>query len=345
MNSNEKPLVNIAKLFFAINIVLLHYGVIDCLPFGSLITAMVTRLAVPYFFVASGYFWSKKIYASTDRLEQKAITSTYCKRLGFKLLIFEPISIVLFLIVSILQKAPMRETCISIIQGILFYPSGALWYIQAVIVAVLLLVPFVSRKRIYFMVFPAFVLYFIGALGNRYHFLVDNTVVGYLISRYDDIFVTTRNGLFFGFPFVFLGCLISRFEERLLQTGRAQAIKIAAAFAFSYLLCFVEYCLVNSRTGRGDNALYLSYFFVVPLLFILTARVQKTNRDTATVRNLSISIYLIHRPINIATVYIFKNILQIHSVAASTGTGILIISLICVLVYKTKKQPFYNWLI
>ena len=345
MKNREKPYVDIVKFIFAINIVLLHYGVIERLPFGAIITAVATRLAVPYFFVASGYFWARKMHTAANYDEGKIITVSYCKRMGLKLLIFEPISIAIVLIESILQKEPMVETWISIIKGILFYPSGALWYIQAVIVAVILLTPIVLRKKEHLALIPALILYFIGALDNRYYFLIENTIIGEIILQYDKIFITTRNGLFFGFPFALLGCLILRFETRIMKPGPVQTRKIAVVFALCYLLCFAEYSLVNSRTGHGDNALYLSYLLAVPLLFMLTAQADGIRWNTITLRNLSTSVYLIHRPIGIVIENVFERYLHIYSVKASAGAGMLIIVLICVIVYKTKRQPFYDCLI
>lgn len=344
IKTKSKPYVDIAKFFFAVNIVLLHYEVIGQLPFGALITAMVTRLAVPYFFVASGYFWARKMHSARDHAEQKTITVSYCKRMGLKLLIFEPISIAIILIESIIQKNLTAATWVSIIQGILFYPAGSLWYIQALIVAVILLTPFVSRRQEHLLIIPALILYIGGALGNRYFFLTDDTILEYLLYRYEEIFITTRNGLFFGLPFVLLGCLISRFETYALKPGASQTKKLAILFLLCWGLCLAEHCMITPCPGHGDNAMYLSYFLAVPLLFMLTAQADSPQWNTITVRNLSISIYLIQRPIGIVVEKALTYCLDIHSVAWTAGIGIFLIILICSSVYRTKRQPFYSWL-
>ena len=342
--NKSKPYVDIAKFFFAVNIVLLHYGVIGQLPFGALITAMVTRLAVPYFFVASGYFWARKMHGAAEPAEHKAITVGYCKRMGLKLLIFEPISIAIVLIECIIRKNLTAATWVSILQGILFYPLGSLWYIQALIVAVILLTPFVSRKKEHLSIIPALILYLVGALGNRYFFLTDDTILEYLFYRYDEIFITTRNGLFFGLPFVLLGCLISRFETYVLKPGAAQTRKLAVLFLLCWGLCFAEYRLVSPCPGHGDNAMYISYFLAVPLLFLLTAQADAPRWNTITLRNLSTSIYLIQRPIGIVVENVLIGCLDIHSVAWTAGIGIFVTSLVCAFAYRNKRQPFYGWL-
>ena len=56
------PLVDIVKFIFAILIFIMHSGVFQNILNGELIEALSARLAVPYFFVASGFFFGKKVY-------------------------------------------------------------------------------------------------------------------------------------------------------------------------------------------------------------------------------------------------------------------------------------------
>lgn len=344
MESQVKPGVDITKFFFAVNIVFLHYGIIEHLPYSELVTAMVTRLAVPFFFVASGYFWGRKIYAATDDNTSRSLTIHYCKRLGWKLLIFEPISIMLFIADNLIQNEPVLETCISVVQGIFFYPSGSLWYIQAVIVAVILLTPFAVRQRELWCVIPALVLYFIGALGNRYFFLIDDTVIEHILRQYDEIFVTTRNGIFFGFPFVLLGTLVARFEKQIVGRHFVTTKRILFLSIASYFLCFVEYLYVTPQIGHGDNALYLSYLLVAPLLFVLTTQINGIRWNTTILRSLSTSIYLLHRPIGNAVKLVFTYVAGVDSMLIISCTGLLLLVLICLVVYKKKPARLYYWL-
>lgn len=341
MKKQIKPGADITKFFFAVNIVFLHYGIIDVLPCGDLITATVTRLAVPYFFVSSGYFWGIKMYTAASDPIARSITVRYCKRLGIKLLIFEPISIAIFVIDGMIRREPVSEIGLSVIQSILFYPDGALWYIQAVIVAVLLLTPIILRGWERWCVLPALGLYFIGTLGNRYMFLVEDTVVEHLIRQYDAIFVTTRNGLFFGFPFVLLGCLIARWNPG--APLRTQGIVIL--FTLSWFLCFVEFMLVTPRIGHGDNALYLSYLLVAPLLFTLTLRLEGIRWNTTILRNLSTSIYLLHRPIGELAELVLKQGFGMESGAVADGVSLTVIGLLCLIIYRKKTSRLYDWLI
>ncbi len=343
MKRSTKSLVDIFKFVFSISIVLLHYNIFAAIPFGSTICALVVRLAVPYFFIAAGYFWSKKIHTAVTSSERKNVTTSYCKRLGVKLLILEPISIALVLIDSFLRHKSIVTTGISIIQNILFYPYGSLWYIQAVIVAVLLLIPIVYRKKELLAIIPALILYILGTLGNRYYFLIDDTVIKTIVVQYEKIFVCTRNGLFFGFPFVLLGCIISRFETFFVKQNRFHRAIIIAFFVFFYGLCCFEHYLVQSYCGHNDNAMYLSYFFVVPLLFIITIQPNRFTWSTVILRNLSTSVYLIHRPIGVAIEYIFNHF-HIDSIALTASIGIMVVALVCWVVYRTKRQPFYDWL-
>ena len=58
MSKRPVSSIDIAKFFFSICIVVLHSDVYRGLPgmFPSLVEKLILRLAVPFFFIVSGYF-------------------------------------------------------------------------------------------------------------------------------------------------------------------------------------------------------------------------------------------------------------------------------------------------
>ena len=62
VTTEEYTGVDIAKFFFCLCIICLHTGIASILPFsGMYIEKIIFRNAVPYFFVASGFFLGKKM--------------------------------------------------------------------------------------------------------------------------------------------------------------------------------------------------------------------------------------------------------------------------------------------
>ena len=139
------PAIDILKFFFAILIMCLHGDLFDGSLYGLYFEKLVVRLAVPFFFIASGFFYGRKIYAKNNL---ESITKNYISRLAMKLLIFEPISILLNIAQSLFStNQSVLVILLKAVQDILFYPRGALWYIQSIIVALIILLPFIKKGR------------------------------------------------------------------------------------------------------------------------------------------------------------------------------------------------------
>ncbi len=338
------PWIDILKFIFAILIFLLHGSILGKIPYYSIWQAVTVRMGVPFFFVASGYFWASKIQRMQSREEKVAATVTYCKRLGIKLLVFEPISILILAAGRLVEHMAPKDILITTVKEILFYPRGALWYIQGVIVAVLLLLPFVLRKKEKSAIIPAVVLYCIALLGNRYYFLIDNTPFGSIIHNYEMICVSVRNGLFEGFPFLLCGCLIARYQERLFRGGKQMLIAVCVGFVLSLL----ENLFLRPFPGHDDSSLYLSYLFTVPALFSYAAcRIGSGSLDGKTIvlRKLSTSIYLLHSPAQRIVGYAMGFLVHSKNVIVNGTVSAAIIAVICFVVYRYKPKPFYGWLV
>lgn len=124
--SRSRPYVDIFKFIFAICIVLLHNSIFNTHLLWEPVIVLIINLAVPYFFVASGYFLAEKVKRANTPDERKSICLTYVKRLAIKLLIFEPISIVLWLAKRYLDGLSIPNILLLTLQDILVYPKGAL---------------------------------------------------------------------------------------------------------------------------------------------------------------------------------------------------------------------------
>lgn len=332
-----RPWVDAAKFFFALCVFLLHSGVTETLPFSGLIGDCIVSVAVPYFFVASGFFLAEKVQSAQQRADGQRIILQYCRRLGVKLLIFEPVSILLWAAKRLLDGMSLPDIALSTLQDVLFYPKGALWYIQAVIIASLLLMPLLVRGWETWAILPALALYAVAVFGTRYRFLLEGTPLADAYAGYERIFLSLRNGLFTGFPFLLLGCLIARWRGNVLAPGRGVTLRLAGAAAASLLLLAVESTLLRAHPGH-DGALFFSYLLFVPALFALTAQAPGLHRDTRLLRNLSTSVYLLHSPIVLALGVAVDSPWLVAAIAA------LIMAAVLIPIYRRRIRPLYGWL-
>ena len=146
----------------------------------------ICRLAVPFYFVSSGFFLFRKMPLYEPNIE---IIKDYC-----------------FKILRLLG-----------IWTVLLFIGGAwhLWYLGAAVVAIILLsFCFHFRINLKYICAVAILLYIIGLLGDSYYGfaapLADFTLFKYIFKGYEMAFSTTRNGVFMGFVFVLMGALFSQ---------------------------------------------------------------------------------------------------------------------------------------
>lgn len=204
--------------------------------------------------------------------------------------------------------------------------------------------PFILRKKTHYAIIPALALYVLSVLGNRYYFLIESTPFGQLYLQYEQIFLTTRNGLFVGLPFVLTGFLVSHAEPILTKSHSKTTGFLVAAMLFFFGTTCAEYILIHPYTGR-ENALYFSYIALVPIVFALSAHFTQCSYNTKLLRNLSTSIYLIHGPITSTVGVIIPMLLHIDSPWINAPVTLIAIAAVCALIYPKKMKPFYDWII
>ena len=334
------PCVDALKLVFAILIMCLHGNLLKNSTWGVWVEGLLARLAVPFFFVASGFFLGRKVYS--DRTTADSAIKVYATRLAVKLLIFEPISVILQTIKLVATDTPAHITFLKIIRSILFYPAGALWYIQAVIVAALLAWPLIKRNREWLGFAIGVALYAFALLANRYYFLIEDTQFAGFVNIYMSCFVSARNGVFVGLMYLCTGLIIAKNWDNIANYKK----QFRWVTLLCWLLLIVEFAFVKDKHGIDDKALYVTHVLLIPALFISAGQIESIGiRDTKTMRNLSTSIYLLHSPVlevlgNGYKVLLGNELMPWILVAVS---GLLILAF-CYIVYKNKIEPVYDWI-
>lgn len=196
----------------------------------------VARLAVPFFFVCSGYFLFRKM--PLHDLDVGIIKSYCCK-------IFR-----LYAIWSIL-----------LISGGTFH----LWYLRATVVAVIFLSLLLHRRISLRGLFClALALYGFGLLGDAYSFLAAplaaHRLFGLPFRVYGIFYTNTQNGLFMGFIFVLMGAAFAHTKVSL-SPGKS-----LLGLVFSVFLLLIEVFFLRNRDVPPGN-LYISLLPAVYFLF------------------------------------------------------------------------------
>ena len=284
---NSMPILDFLKIFFAVCVIGIHSKLFVEYPtLYYWLNKLVFRVAVPFFLCASGFLIGVKTNGLTQD-EQRAYYKRYSKRLLKLLLVFEPISIVLYSIQYYLSGISLTMILLRIVRSVLFCPWGALWYIQTVLVGMWLVFAFLRFARIELGVIIGGLLYAIALVCNSYYWLIEGTVVQSFADLILKVCDTARNGLFYGFFFICLGLICSKKRNR----------HAVCLFLLTFVLYIIELGFLQNRTMADDGSLFILSPFLAYFLVQLSSKSFSCSFSTLLIRNLSTGIYLIHRPI------------------------------------------------
>ena len=180
----------------------------------------ITGIAVPFFFITSGFFFFENRDKNNIYEYLLKLTKTYLKWT----IIYLPLTIVYY----INQKYSVLKAIEIFVQRFLLvgenYYSFHLWYLHALICCVILYAIIekgISKNLIRFMLVISYVLY-IGGRVISYFYSHENLIPLFskISTQYMKIFITTRNGLFVGLCFFMVGIVLSENKHKLTLIKR-----------------------------------------------------------------------------------------------------------------------------
>ncbi|MGG4490853.1 acyltransferase [Metabacillus idriensis] len=274
--------------FFAIFAVV----VIHTFPLDSRIEWFVldnlSRFAVPFFFVASGYLFGNKIINTRESV-------LYFRRYVIKIvkiyvcwLIFYTIYDVLVIYLGdsdVLQEL-MKYFDEFTLLNLLYYGKGTsgyqLWFLTSLIWSIIILFIAYRLKKINVLLTLSFILNIIGLFGQSY-------------SMFFNLPISSRDAIFLGLFYTTLGCFFA------LHSQMIKSLKInAAAFfylflVFSFLQVMEGYTLEKGLSG-SHGEYFISTIFLTVFLFSFALNNSQLGKGMLITKigSNALGIYIIH---------------------------------------------------
>ena len=290
--------VDVAKLALVLLILCAHFASTKG-HFPALIDTGFSLyvVAVPFFFACSGFLLFGKLRRLGGRAGREAFWK-YVVHIARLYLAWSAVYLA-FVAADWMRNGATAEIMRAYFhKALVFSTYATIWYLPALLIGVLAVFGLSRRFSYQTILWVGAAFYVVGSLGYTYAFLlrwVPALETGYLL--HDRWFVTTRNGVFFGFPFVALGAWMADRSRRLplAQSGRWAGIFLAAlaAEAFAIKLHFPV---------RGvDTVFFLmpfTYFFLEFLLALQLPdrKTYRQMRDMSTLIFLGQRIYITALP-------------------------------------------------
>lgn len=343
--------IDLVKLICAILVVMIHIEPFGTHDSGSVFNLLnygiqnyLARIAVPFFFVCSGFFLYKK-----TKLNEFDFEPT--KKYAIKLLKFYIIWTLVYFPISFWGMLKNEKGFVyaffSYIRDCIFTGSYAqLWYLPATIFSVLL-ISFLLAKKVKpkTILICAFVFYLIGLLAQSWFGLmlplkeIAPTIWSMLLIV-KKIISTTRDGLFFGFIFVSIGMLFAFYDFKITKR------KSLVLFIISMVLMFFEAVFVKYYDfSRGTDM----YLFAVPstiFLFMFVKELKLPDNGIYKVfRSLSTLVFFSHFWVNT----VVSNALGIVSDSLNKTPLLFILTLsitiiLSLLVIYLSDKKNFKWL-
>lgn len=219
MNYN---ILDLLKFFFAFAVIAIHSHVLEGQQ-GCVIEVlgMLELLAVPYFFIVSGFFLGRRLSMDNESDTYKKYIRRILKMYLIWCAIYLPIN--LYYELAIYQFS-VPFTVFDLLRGWLLIGenpySWPLWYLLASVVSVVL-IQYLRKYKMNFnlIILTAIFLFLIGYFYSVYHdTFADMGAVGkYATNLYDKSFRTTRNGIFEGLLYISLGIALARNNSKTLS--------------------------------------------------------------------------------------------------------------------------------
>ena len=272
--------IDILKAICAFLIVCIHTPFPD--EAGAYFTT-ITRIAVPIFFMITGYFYSDTAARHKEKHQIKKI---------FYLVVGANI---LYLIWNITLDVMRGDSVISYMQSIFTGKNilkfltlnesplaGHLWYLGAilyVLVIVLLMDKFNCRKILYYLI-P--ILLIADLTFGKYSLLIFHREFPYIL---------VRNFLCVGIPYFCIGNLIR--EKRCSEKWNRKMLQVLIV-VFTITSLAERFALVNAGLNATRDH-YLSTTFLAICLFVYTLKSNWHNKELAVIgRKYSTWLYIIH---------------------------------------------------
>lgn len=327
----ENYAVDVFKFICAFLVVIIHVNPCQEMPFGIryFIVNVMTRVAVPFFFMCTGYFTFRKI--DKNNIDYSVLKKSAVKMLKLYILwtvVYLPLKI--YDVVNLSEGTP-KERILNWLKEFFVYSSTThLWYLRGLFVSIVLIAVLLKLKLSLSKILGCSVFFFVlGMFEDSYVKLFElfgNKPQGLLnfVNGIDEFFVTTRNGFCFAFLFVVLGVVFAWYPVKINMK------KSWILFALFYLAMVAEAFFENHFELIEHNDKFLLLPVVMFFLFniVLNTEIRKFSFNKF-LRTLASLIYFIHYGVNRWLKVIFQDVFKIEIKSYVLFLLVLVVTIPC----------------
>lgn len=252
------------------------------------------NFAVPFFFACSGFlFFSKFNTLSAD--EQKVYYRKWSMRIGKMYLVWSLIYFLFVLYGWIDRNVTIESIGNYLHRAVVFSTYATIWFLPALWLGVSIcywMKKHCNRRMIWI---AMIVLMIVGNLFGSYSNVMVDVIpqITSFYKSYMECFITWRNGLFNGAPYVFIGILVSE------GWGKNISVKVSTVLAviFALAFCIEAFCITRFKFSTATD---MGFMMAPSIYFLMLCLVSpKILLPISTIwtfcRNMSMLVFLSQR--------------------------------------------------
>lgn len=334
--------VDVMKFTMACFIVILHVrpflDISPWLDYGC--TAFLTRCAVPYFFVASGFFLYRKMQDGNMNIP---IVRRYWMRILRVYLVWTAIYIP-WIYMQVMQGHVTVHNLLLVLRNTVMSGSyWQLWFLNALLVAVIIVTFLLYYRRSFRQIFLITGIAYIGVLcacgyhGLYVYFVPPDSLGAHIVSLIEKVFVRPRNGICFGAIYLAIGAYIAICKPKFrLKT-------LIRATGLSWLVFLFEVIVLTHFNLIADKDAYLSLIPVAYFMFLLSKQINLPDAPAFIyMRKMSMFLFYVH-PIGITLMQIIQTHvikMPVHSMVTYLGTMAFSLVTAVVVIQLSQKERY-----
>ncbi len=247
------------------------------------------NFAVPFFFACSGFLFFSK-YDQLDAAGKKTYYRSWSYRIGKMYLVWSSIYF-LFVVHSWFNNGFVWEKPLMWIhRSIVFSTYATIWFLPALWLGVSICCWLKNKFTYRASLAIVIILMIIGNLFGSYsNIIVENSVLRHIYEWYMKVFITWRNGVFNGAPYVFIGLMIAvNAAIRKLSHG----LNLYCALFFSLAFLAEAFCITHYHLSAATD---MGFMMAPATFFIMNTLVHwdiKEQQIWVHCRNLSMLVFL-----------------------------------------------------
>jgi len=250
--------IDFFRYFCSIIVIGIHTSVLNDISSvaGEVFLDVFSRIAVPFFFAVSGYFYIQKLE------HNKKVFKNYFIRL---IVTYSAWSIVYFILDFItwghINLKGFVTNCLY--SYFIIGSHYHLWFLHSLILCICLVTVFYKLHIQKILVPISLVTFTIGCLGSAYYNVIGKSIP-FLNSIFDSSFyVQIKHFPLFSLSFFVCGYVIYRMHKKFEKATNKKINKIVILSVFSAIIWLSEIILIKNKNLGRDTTITIGLYFLI----------------------------------------------------------------------------------